>query len=204
MTSSFLSIRVSSVSMNFYMERKPLTLASLCQFLQMLMSISKFSMTNLEQHRFVQILTMLKILFASICDPTIPNSFTSNKPDIGEMFFLGSPPCQKVLIFIINDMFDLKMCQLFFDYQKNHVFIHVATLTLGLRPKQRGLQSCGPRGSPRITTHAPRSVRKCEGMNLHTPNVTLTLGDGISVYSRIFKRQLQGSKLNGLKISLYR
>jgi len=26
------------------------------------------------------------------------------------------------------------------------------------------LQGCGPRRSPRITSHTPRSVRKCEGV----------------------------------------
>jgi hypothetical protein len=46
---------------------------------------------------------------------------------------------------------------------------NVATLALGLRLRQRGLQGCKPRGSPRITPHAPRSVGKCEGMNPHTP-----------------------------------
>jgi hypothetical protein len=58
----------------------------------------------------------------------------------------------------------------------------VATLALGLRPRLRGLQGCGPRGSPRVkargspgvTSHIPGSVRKCEGMNPHTPKATLT------------------------------
>jgi hypothetical protein len=46
---------------------------------------------------------------------------------------------------------------------------NVATLTLNLWPKQRGLQGCRPRGSLGVTPHAFGSVRKCEGMNLHTP-----------------------------------
>jgi hypothetical protein len=51
--------------------------------------------------------------------------------------------------------------------------------------------------------HAPESVGKCEGMNPHTPKATPTLGDGVSVNSQIFRGRLQGSKLNGLKCSLY-
>jgi len=50
---------------------------------------------------------------------------------------------------------------------------------LGSQPRQRGLQGCGPRGSPRVMLHAPRSVGKCEGMNPHTPKATPTLGDGV-------------------------
>jgi hypothetical protein len=55
----------------------------------------------------------------------------------------------------------------------------VTTLALGLRPKQRGLQGCEPRGSSGVTPHAPGSVGKCEGMNLHTPKATFTLGGGV-------------------------
>jgi hypothetical protein len=63
----------------------------------------------------------------------------------------------------------------------------VATLTLGLQPKQRGLQSCRPKGSLGVTLHALRSVGKCEGMNPHTPKATPTLGDGVLVDFWIFK-----------------
>jgi len=31
------------------------------------------------------------------------------------------------------------------------------------------LQGCGPRGKPGVTQHTPRNVRRCEGMNPHTP-----------------------------------
>jgi len=82
----------------------------------------------------------------------------------------------------------------------------VATLTLGLRPRQKGLQGCGPRKGPRVTSHTPGSVRKCEeyeGVNPHTPKATPTLGDGVPVDSQNFREQLQGSKLNGLWRSLY-
>jgi hypothetical protein len=58
---------------------------------------------------------------------------------------------------------------------------NVGTLALGSRPRQRGckvvgqeegnprvkakaLQGCRPRGSRKVTSHTPGSVRKCEGM----------------------------------------
>ncbi len=89
----------------------------------------------------------------------------------------------------------------------------------GLATKAKGLQGCGPKGSPGIktkrlqgceprrspgvTSHIPGSVRKCEGVNPHTPKTTPTLGDGIMVDSQNFREQLQGSKLNILLHSLY-
>jgi hypothetical protein len=106
----------------------------------------------------------------------------------------------------------------------------VATLALGSRPRQRGLQGSGPKGSSRVkargspgvkvrgslkakarrsqgvTSHIPgsvRSVREYEGMNPHTPKATPTFGDGVPMESRNFKEQFQGSKLNGLWHSLY-
>ncbi len=59
------------------------------------------------------------------------------------------------------------------------------------------------RGSPRITFHALRSVGECEGMNPHTPKWALTLGVGVPVDFRIFKKIFQRSKFIGLKSSLY-
>ncbi len=38
------------------------------------------------------------------------------------------------------------------------------------------MQSYGRRGSPGVTSHIPESVRKCEGVNPHTPKATPTLG----------------------------
>jgi hypothetical protein len=55
--------------------------------------------------------------------------------------------------------------------------------SLGLATKAKGLQGCGPRGSPGVTSHTPGSVRKCEGVNPHTPKATPTLGDGVPVDS---------------------
>jgi hypothetical protein len=63
---------------------------------------------------------------------------------------------------------------------------------LGLVTKVKGLQGCEPKGSLGITLHAPGSVRKCEGMNPHTPKVIPTLGDGVLVDSRILRGRLQG------------
>jgi hypothetical protein len=54
-----------------------------------------------------------------------------------------------------------------------------------------------------VTPHAPQSVGKCEGMNLHTSKQASILGVGVLMDSQTFKEQLQGSKLNGLKSSLY-
>jgi hypothetical protein len=79
----------------------------------------------------------------------------------------------------------------------------VITLALGSRQRQKGLQGCEPRGSLGVTPHVPASVRKCEGMNPHTPKATPTLGNEVPMDFRIFKRRLQGSKLNGLKSFLY-
>jgi hypothetical protein len=79
----------------------------------------------------------------------------------------------------------------------------VATLALGLRPRKKGLQGCGPRGNPRVTSHTPGSVRKCEGVNPHTPKATPTLGDGVPMESQNFREKFQGSKLNVLWHSLY-
>jgi len=55
----------------------------------------------------------------------------------------------------------------------------VATLALGSRPRQKGLQGCGPRGNPGVTSEIPRNVRECEGMSHHTPKATPTLGEGV-------------------------
>jgi hypothetical protein len=76
-------------------------------------------------------------------------------------------------------------------------------LSFGLVTKVKGLQGCGPRGSPGVTSHTPGSVGKCEGVNLHTPKATPILGDGVLVDSQNFRERFQGSKFNGLWRSLY-
>jgi hypothetical protein len=62
----------------------------------------------------------------------------------------------------------------------------VATLTLGLQPRQRAIQ----KGDPRDVSYSPRSAGKCERMNLHTPKATPTWGVGVSKDSQIFKEWL--------------
>jgi hypothetical protein len=81
--------------------------------------------------------------------------------------------------------------------------MHVATLALGSRPRQRGCKGVGQKGSPGVTSGTPGSVGKCEGVNPHTPKATPTLGDGVSVDSRNFRDRFEGSNLNGLWRSLY-
>jgi len=62
----------------------------------------------------------------------------------------------------------------------------------GLATKAKGLQGCGPRGSPGVTLETPGSVGECEGVSLHTPKATPTLGDGVPVDSRNFRDRFEG------------
>jgi hypothetical protein len=73
----------------------------------------------------------------------------------------------------------------------------------GFATKAKGLQGCRPRGSLGVTSHTPRSVGKCEGVNPHTFKATPTLGDGVPVDSQNFREQFQGLKLNGLWRFIY-
>jgi hypothetical protein len=84
-----------------------------------------------------------------------------------------------------------------------HAYAPCRNPSLGLATKAKGLQGCGPRGSPGITSHALGSVRKCEGVNPHIPKATPTFGDGVPVDSQNFREWFQRSKLNGLWRSLY-
>ncbi len=56
---------------------------------------------------------------------------------------------------------------------------------------------------PRSHIHTPRNVGKCEGMSPHTPKWVPILGVEVSMDFQIFREKFQGSKLIGLKISLY-
>jgi len=60
-------------------------------------------------------------------------------------------------------------------------------LSFGPTTKAKGLQECEPREILRVTSHIPRNVGKCEGVNLHPPKATPTLGDGVSVDSQNFR-----------------
>jgi hypothetical protein len=84
--------------------------------------------------------------------------------------------------------------------------------SFGLATKAKGLQGCEPRRSlrvkvrrrnPGITSQTPGSVKKCEGVNPHTPKATPTLGNGVPVHSQNFRERFEGSKINGLWRSLY-
>ncbi len=68
--------------------------------------------------------------------------------------------------------------------------------SLGLITKVR---ACKVGGQER----KPKSKKKCEGMNPHIPKGASTLEVRVLVDSRMFKEQLQGPKLNGLKSYLY-
>jgi hypothetical protein len=74
---------------------------------------------------------------------------------------------------------------------------------LGFAIKARACKGVGQKGSSRVTSHAPRSVRECEGMNLHTPKWVPILGVRISMDFQIFKKQLQRSKPIWLRSSFY-
>jgi len=73
-------------------------------------------------------------------------------------------------------------------------------LSLGFATKAMAYKVVGQEG---VMPHAPGSARECEGIDLHTPKGTPTLGVGVLVDSRMFREQLQGSKSNGLRIFLY-
>jgi hypothetical protein len=89
----------------------------------------------------------------------------------------------------------------FFLHVGNYLCCH--NPSLGLTTKARAWKVARQEGSLKVTLHAPGSVGKCEGMNLHTSEGASTLGIGLPMDSWIFIEWLQGSKLNGLKSSLY-
>jgi len=69
---------------------------------------------------------------------------------------------------------------------------YVTTLALGSRPKQRACKVTGQERSLGVTPHAPGSAKECEGMNLHTPKATLTLGNGVPVDFRWTPKSSKG------------
>jgi hypothetical protein len=56
--------------------------------------------------------------------------------------------------------------------------------------KARGCKVTGQEGRPGVMPHALGSAKECEGMNLHTPKGTPTLGVGVLVDFQIFREQL--------------
>jgi hypothetical protein len=75
--------------------------------------------------------------------------------------------------------------------------------SLGFATKTRACKVKSQEGNPGVMPHALGSVGKCERMNPHTSKGAFTLGVGMPVDSQIFRERSQGSKLNGLKSSLY-
>ncbi len=75
--------------------------------------------------------------------------------------------------------------------------------SLGLVTKVRACKDVGQKWSLGVTFHAPENVGECEGMNLHTPKWTPTLGIGILIDFWIFIERFYGSKPIGLKSFLY-
>jgi hypothetical protein len=73
---------------------------------------------------------------------------------------------------------------------------------LGLATKARACKGEDQEGSSGVTSHAPKSIGECEGMNPHTPKCVPILGVGVPMDSQIFKERLEGSKPIGLKNSL--
>jgi hypothetical protein len=74
--------------------------------------------------------------------------------------------------------------------------------SLGLVTKAKVCKGAGQEWSLGVTFHAPGSIGKCERMYPHTPR-WFTLGIGFMVDFWIFKTQLQGLKIIGLKCSLH-
>jgi hypothetical protein len=92
-----------------------------------------------------------------------------------------------LLLVILPLAYCLWLNHLLLPHFVTYCFIVVATLALGSRPRQRGCKVVArgspgakatgspgvkARGSPGVTSHTPGSVRKCEGVNLHTPKAT--------------------------------
>jgi hypothetical protein len=76
-------------------------------------------------------------------------------------------------------------------------------LSLRLTTKVRACKVAGGKWSPRVTFYTFGNVGKCEGMNSHALKWAPTSGVKVSMDSWIFIEQLQGSRLIGLKSSLY-
>jgi hypothetical protein len=66
-------------------------------------------------------------------------------------------------------------------------------LSLGFMTKAWVCKGVGQERSLGVTSHAPKSVREHEGMNIHTPKWAPILRIGVLMGSQIFKERLQGS-----------
>jgi hypothetical protein len=75
--------------------------------------------------------------------------------------------------------------------------------SLRFMTKVRACKGGGREWNLGVTFHAPGVVGECEGMNPRTSKWVPTLGVGVLMDFRIFKKRFQGSKLIKLKSSLY-
>ncbi len=83
----------------------------------------------------------------------------------------------------LGPIFLLHVC--LFRWSQRELRCH--NFSLGLTTKVRACKVVAQEGSLGITLHAPGSVGKCEGMNLHTFKGISTLEVGVSVDFRIFR-----------------
>jgi len=60
--------------------------------------------------------------------------------------------------------------------------------SLGLATKARAYKVTGQEGSLGVRPHAPGSARLCEGIDPHSPKGIPTLGVGVPMDSRMFKK----------------
>ncbi len=67
----------------------------------------------------------------------------------------------------------------------------VTTLALSSWPKQRGCKGAGQEEAQE-SHHTLRECGKCEGVNLHTPKATPTLGDGVPGPPETSENDLKG------------
>jgi len=101
-------------------------------------------------------------------------------------------------------LFDLWMSWKGFDtFDLVVIYKRCRNPSIRLATKARACKGESQKGSPGITSHAPRSVGECEGMNPHTPKWTPILGVKVLMDFQIFKTRFQGSKPIGLRSYLY-
>ncbi len=74
------------------------------------------------------------------------------------------PKYTSLMIYIFTPWFNF--CT-YFGLDKH--YHHCRNPSLGLATKARGLQGCGPSGSPGVTPHAPGGAREWGGVNPRTP-----------------------------------
>jgi len=65
--------------------------------------------------------------------------------------------------------------------------ISCRNLSLGFATRAKGCKVVGQEESPGVMSHVPGNVRKCQGIDLHLPKGTPTLGVGTLVDSQIFR-----------------